>query len=193
MTKSVNQIISEVVMATKAKLLNDPLFLELFDEYPFAQNVRVANNGEINLHFYPTTIDEIKRQFSMLTMKTGSQFKFKFPSILLILDTPIEFGGENPKAVIDIAILTQSNAEWPSFDKDYKVFRTVLRPIADVFLKQLAKSKHISRPYAGFKYTYVERFNTSADLVKQSVQLYGSSVDAIELIQMQLDLLNLEC
>ena len=78
-------------------------------------------------------------------------------------------------------------------DKDYKVFRTVLRPIADMFLKQLAKSKHISRPYAGFKYTYVERFNTSADLVKQSVQLYGSSVDAIELIQMQLDLLNLEC
>lgn len=193
MIKSINQIVEEVFEATKSRLLDDQEFLALFEEYPFAEHIRVANNGNFNLYFYPATIDEIKRQYALLTHKTGSQFKYKFPAILLVLDAPVEFGDENPKATIDLAFITQSNAEWPSYDKDVKVFKTVLRPIVDEFLKQLRKSKYVIRPTKGFKYTYVERFNTSADLVKQSVQLYGASIDAIELIQLQLNLTNLEC
>lgn len=193
MKKSLNNIIAEVVEATRKSLFSNDDNVIVFNEYPYAQNVIKANNGKHALHFYPTTIDEIKRQFAVLTHKTGSQFKFKFPSVLLVLDTPIEFGGERPIALVDIAIITQSNAEWPSHDRDYKVFRTVLRPIYKEFMKQLRKSIYIQRPTTGFKYTYVERFNTTTDLIKQSIQLYGASVDAIELIQLQLELINLDC
>lgn len=191
--KSVNSILQEVVQVTKQVLLNSESFVNKFDKYPFANNIRVANDGELALHFYPTTINEVKRQFAMLTNITGSQFKFKFPSILLVLDTPVVFGDEAPKAVVDISIVTQSNAEWPSYDRDLKVFEPVLRPIADEFLRQLAKSKNVTRPANGFKYTYIERYNTSVDLMKESVQLYGASVDAIELIQLQIPLTNLDC
>lgn len=193
MNKSVNDIISNVALATQQRLASSQEFLEALAKYPFAGNVLKANGGEFPIYFYPTTVSEIQRQFSLLTSKTGSQFKYKFPCILLILDTPIEFGEAEPKAVLDISIATQSNSEWPSYERDFKVFKPLLRPIYSEFVKQLSKSLYISRPTKGFRYTYVERFNTSTDLMKDAVKIYGSSVDAIELIQLELRLTNLEC
>lgn len=163
-------------------------------DYPYFNNILKANGGEMPLHFYPATVDEITRQFALLSSKTGSQFKYKFPCVLLVLDTPIEYGkNELPTAVVDIAIVTQSNAEWPSYERDVKVFRTVLRPIAEALLAEIRRSKYFQVPTRGLSYTYVERFNTSADLMKEAIKIYGASCDAIELIQMQLNLRNLEC
>ncbi len=193
MSKAVNDILQEVATATKIRLASSLEFKELLKGYPYAANMLKANGGEFPLYFYPTTVQEIQRQFAILTSKTSSQFKYKFPCILLILDIPIEFGGELPKAVVDISIATQSNAEWPSYERDFKVFKPLLRPIYEEFISQLKKSMYISRPVRGFKYTYVERFNTSTDLMKDAVKIYGNTVDAIELIQLELDLENLEC
>ena len=190
---SVNTIIQDAAQEAIQALVSSTEFNNRFALYPFAENVKQANAGAVNVYFYPTTVNEIKRQFAMLTQKTGSQFKFKFPCILLVLDNHIVYGGELPKAVVDISIVTQSNAEWPSYTRDLNVFEPVLRPIAQELLAKLSKSRHIHRPMLGFSYTYVERYNTSTDLMKEANQIYGASVDAVELIQLQLPLINLDC
>lgn len=191
--KAVNDILQDVALATQSRLAQSAEFLEEFSKYPYASNVLKANDGKFPIYFYPTTVSEIQRQFALLTSKTGSQFKYKFPCILLVLDIPVEFGEEHPVALLDISIATQSNSEWPSYERDFKVFKPILRPIYKEFINQLSKSAYINRPTKGFKYTYIERFNTDMDMMKEAVKIYGSTVDAIELIHLELNLKNLDC
>lgn len=132
---------------------------------------------------------EISNRLILKDANSAQKYQ-KYPLVALRLDTPEKNRDGMIDYTLNIAIVMSTNRNWTADDRYTKVFKPVLYPLYESFLKQLNNSglftwsnglhkrpKHtkIDRPYWG---TTANEGNAS--------NLFNDPLDAIELVDLEL-------
>lgn len=114
----------------------------------------------------------------------------KYPLVALRLDTPEENSEGVIKYTLNIAIVMLTDKQWNAEERYVNVFKPVLYPLYDSFLRQLRNvglfmwdSKHNKRP----PHTKIDRPYWGIESKEgNTANIFNDPLDAIELIDLQL-------
>jgi hypothetical protein len=135
-------------------------------------------------------IEAILRSYS----ETEDFRKQKYPAIFLLTDF-LERKGGNPdyetEAMLQLLIVAASGKDYRTAERYEKVFKPVLYPIYEVFMKQLKNdSRVVTKQYGELPHTKIDRSLVSGFQLKtqggKTGNLFSDHLDAIEVNNLNL-------
>ena len=165
--------ISEMVQKTSDKI-SDVIGAELFYSY-----------GHIL---------EINNSFSSCS-NTEDFRKQKYPVILLLQDFAEKMGIDQTietQVKLQILIIAESDKNYSAADRYAKVFKPVLYPIYETFIKILNKDGRLVTPYSGVPHEKIDRpllADAFVETTKGKAKFFNDFLDAIEIRNLQITIL----
>jgi len=203
---SYNEIIGALTYRVNEALNKDSKFLEDLEKYKFHKVV--THEGKLHLWHFPGTQEEIAGTMQWLGKDPKGQH-IKFPAILNFQNVYALKGrnfGQQPGTTrigYTLAIASIVDRDWTTEQRDKYVFRYLLRPIYDEFIRQIRKMKIFLIPISGIVHTYLEVYTSGVPLrIVQGVRsampesikdFYGDYMDFIQLSNFQLILIDNKC
>ena len=185
-----NEIIGSLVYRTNAALNRNQKFLAAVRDYRYYQAI-VCDNG-LHLWHFPGTIQEISQAFQTLSKNTIHGRELKFPALMNFqgVVTEHEFQPGITMMRYNLAIVTPVLSEWTTKQREELAYKLVLRPIEDEFIRQIDRSGFFQTPVGRFPYRSAYIPTTGKALNSTMKIMYGDFVDAIELPDLSLKVLN---
>lgn len=128
--------------------------------------------------------------------KTAEFREQKYPAIFLLQDFAEKMGIDaktETQVKLQLLIVAGSDKNYRAADRYEKVFKPILYPIYDTFIKTLNKDgRHLDVPYDGISHEKIDRLLLSDALVettKGRANLFNDHLDAIEIRNLQLTIL----
>lgn len=182
---SPTRIISALAYRAMSELNGDAAFMaRLSDIYPYAPNCLV--DGEFHLWHYAGTHYEISQVITSIAQSPNGS-RVKFPAFLDFLPVEQRVSGLTTTLVYNLAIVASTNSKWLSDQREKLVFETVLRPIYDAFMRQIAHSGWFTYPAGEPVHSKFECY-TTGEYSGAILRSYTEYVDAIEIRGLQLPL-----
>ena len=139
---------------------------------------------------YPGTKNEIENALNNMSFVTN---RWQYPAMLDIQPNRQVFGGDFMEVVYDLAIASWVSKDWSTEERDRYLFATLLRPIYEEFMRQIARCEYlVIESWDDMRHDYWENFATGGE---QGVILesYGNYISAIELHDLNLKISNNLC
>ena len=176
-----NEIIGSLVYRTNSALNGNAKFLEAVRKYKYYH--AVVNDGRLHLWHYPGTAQEISHVFQSLTKDSLMGSKLKFPAILNFQGVTVEHEFQQGITLMryNLAIVAPVLSEWTTQFREAQVYKLVLKPIEDEFVRQINSFRHFQKNMGGLRYTSTYVPTTGHALNSTMKILYGDFIDAIEL------------
>lgn len=206
MIKQINissiEIIGAMVYRTMLKLNENQEFLDNLVKYKFSDIV--TSNGKLHLWHFPGTMEEIAATMQYLGQHQKGQ-SLKFPAFLNFQQIYENLGKVPGQTEIkySLAIASLVDDDWTTEQRDENLFRYLLQPIYNEFMRQLGISRLFAIPPSGIKHTRIRVFNKGAAIKVSSrigestpeviKALYGDYMDFIQLSNFTLNLLDNSC
>jgi hypothetical protein len=142
----------------------------------------ISNVNGLHLWHYPGTSVEISHRFQYLSTtypKVGE--KLKFPAILNFQSVVCEHASGFTTMRFNLAIVTLVKSEWTTQQREKWAYKLVLKPIEDEFIRQITQFRYFQNPMGRYPYTSVYVPTTGRALNSVMKTQYGDFLDAIEL------------
>jgi hypothetical protein len=173
-----NEIMGSLVYRTNKALNGNQGFLEALKRYHYYPTV--AGDGGLHLWHFPGTSQEISQVFQALSKDAMRGGKLKFPGLLNYQGVIQEHGGSTTVMRYNLAIVAPVLSEWTTQQREEQVYKPVLKPIEDEFIKQIELFPHIQTPVGKFPYVSAYIPTTGRALNSIIKMQYGDFIDAIE-------------
>lgn len=185
MTISPNKIIGSLAYRTRVALDKDARFLNVLQQYFYSKSCYLDDLGFL-LWYYPGTNNEISNALLEIG-KHPQGARLKFPAIFNFQPIRQEKRESATTIYYNLAIVGAVKSSWMTQEREEQVFRCVLRPIYNEFMKQIKNSGYFNLDYGTPSHTYYEIF-TTGESAGEMIKKYGDNIDAIELHNLALTL-----
>jgi hypothetical protein len=176
-----NELIGCLVYRTNRSLNGNGRFLDALRGYRYCPSV--AENGALHLWHFPGTAQELSQVFQSLSKDAVYGGKLKFPAVLNFQSVVTERGFQPGVTMMryNLAIVTPVSPDWTTQEREAQAYRLVLRPIEDEFVRQIDRFPFFQSPVGRFPYMSVYVPTVSKSLNSIMKIRYGDFIDAIEL------------
>lgn len=188
-----NEIIGSLVYRTSEALNRNREFMADIKKYRFYP--ALVNNGKFHLWHFPGTSEEISGVFKTLSGNTMHGSKLKFPAILNFQGVFEEHGFSEGVTLkrYNLAIVSPVLSEWTTQQREAEAYKLVLRPIEEEFIRQIASCGYFQTPVGKYPYMGVYIPTTGKALNSIMKIQYGDFMDAVELPNFSLKVLDGIC
>lgn len=181
MTATANEIIGCLVYRTTVELNKNTDFMTNIKKYSFWPSL--VDNDTFHLWHFPGTQQEISQQFQTLGKDSMNGSKLKFPAILNFQGVFQEhnFSQGITQNRYNLAIVAPVADSWTTQQREARVYKLVLRPIEEEFIRQVEACELLHTPTGQFSYTSAYIPTTGKALNSIMKIQYGDYLDATEL------------
>ncbi|GAC1392813.1 MAG: hypothetical protein NVSMB46_09590 [Candidatus Saccharimonadales bacterium] len=180
MSVYIPDIIGDVVKATQDKVLS---------QIQAAETLALGSSMIQQIRYSKSSFDELIETLAQADGSKDERFN-KYPLIHLVRDFPEDRGqdaGVYATATLGIVFIHQTVNTYKIDDRDEKVFKPVLIPIYEEFLRQLWKSSWTFGNDKGqYKHRKINRAFWGNRNLQGAKNMLNDYVDAIEVINLQL-------
>ena len=174
-----NEIIGSLVYRTNNALNGNQKFLDAIKKYYFHD--AVVSDDKLHLWHFPGTAQEISHVFQALSKDALIGSQLKFPAMLNFQGVIQEHKPDMVWMRFNLAIVSPVLSEWTTQQREEQVYRLVLKPIEDEFIRQVGRFKLFLIPLGDIQYTSVYIPTTGRALNSIMKVQYGDFLDVIEL------------
>ena len=184
-----NEIIGSLVYRTNNALNNNASFLEKIKAYRYYP--AITHDEKLHLWHFPGTNQEISQVFKTLSGNSLNGSELKFPAVINFQSVMQEhelFPGITVNRY-NLAIIAPVLDTWTTQQREAQVYKLVLKPIEDELIRQIGMFRHFQKPVGRFPYKSVYVPTTGHSLNSVMKMQYGDFLDAIELPNLSIKVL----
>jgi hypothetical protein len=182
-----NEIIGSLVYRTNCALNKNQRFLDALKAYYYYP--AVSNDDGLHLWHFPGTSQEISDIFQALSKDTAIGSQLKFPGVLNFQGVLQEHRSEFTVLRYNLAIIAPVLSDWTTQQREEQVYKLLLQPIEDEFIRQIGLFPHFKRPLGPFPYRSIYIPTTGKALNSMMKVQYGDFLDAIEFPNLSINML----
>ena len=182
------ELMGALVYRTRQALVS-PALEKGENKYLALVNAGKTQHSVENLYYYPGTYEEIKNAFDIQNRAVKD---LRFPSVISYQQVTEEISLFQT-IHYELAIITASNQEWTTEQREVSVFQPVLTPIYNELIKQIKSCGWFDLGTNEPSYTKTKVFTTGNQLFDISKDLFGDSVDFIRIRNLKLKVKNSLC
>jgi len=188
-----NEIIGSLIYRTTQALNNNTRFIDDIKKYKFWPSL--VNEDRLHLWHFPGTQQEVSQVFQTLGKDSMNGSKLKFPAILNFQGVVEEhkFTSGITLNRYNLAIVSPVLSDWTTQQREEQVYKLVLRPIEEELIRQIESCEYLSTPIGRFPYisSYIPTTGKALNSIMK-IQ-YGDFMDAIEMPNFTLRVIDNVC
>jgi hypothetical protein len=184
-----NEIIGSLVYRTREALNKNSAFRQGLNGYPLQPSI-TDSEGNVNFWHYAGTFAEISEKY--LNMADFASCRVKFPAVFnyqAVRETTDKDGTVTLE--YNLVFVTAVKPEWQTETRTDKVWKPVLSPIYEEFMRQVKRSGFFALNPGGIPHT-LYRIPTTGRSITENVRLiYADYMDAYQLSGLRLKVRNI--
>lgn len=193
MTASSNDIMGSLIFRTAQALNKNQKFMSAIKTYKYWPSI--VDNDTFHLWHFPGTQQEISSVFQELGRDSINGSKLKYPAILSFQGIYERKGVTQGLTIkqYNLAIVSLVDSKWTTQERENQVYKLVLQPIEEEFIRQVEKCEYLHSPMGDYQYDRIYIPTTGDALNSVTKTKYGDFIDAIDLPNFTLKALNNIC
>lgn len=174
------KLMGSLVYRTRQTLNNDSVFMQNIRKYKFADECMIDN--KMQLWHLSGTPDEL---FEWMVAVKGN--KNRFPAVLNFQPVRQDYGKET-RFHYTLAIVTPTNREWTTGQREGYTFDLVLRPIYTELIRQIDQCGHFKLGFGDIPHFIQEVYTTGSRADELIKGRFAELVDGLEIQNLTLTL-----
>ncbi|MDR0575641.1 MAG: hypothetical protein LBG96_16740 [Tannerella sp.] len=182
-----NEIIGSLVYRTNNALNRNSRFLTELKGYRYYP--AIVSDDKLHLWHFCGTGLEISQAFQVLPNDSAIG-SLKFPAVMNFQGVLQGHYSGYTVCRYNLAIVAPVFQDWTTQEREEQVYKKVLKPIEDEFIRQISRFPHFQNPVGNFPYnsTYIPTTGNALNSVMKV--RYGDYIDVIELPNLSIKVLS---